>query len=83
MDFDFRVARNKLMKTGKITKHTTTSNGRKYVRSKIYLYDASLINKGYEMYDLGYINIKEDRKALRSKGGAMFYYRWSAQMALS
>lgn len=72
MDIDFRLSKGKLLKTGKITRHWTVSNGKKYVRSKIYLHDASLIEKTYEMYNLGYIHLREWNKRLRGRGILVF-----------
>lgn len=41
------------VKTGKISKHTSTIKGKKYSRGKIYLPDDSFTGRQYRLIDIG------------------------------
>ena len=65
---EFKQTDVRLLKAGKIAKHPTRSNGKSYLRAKLYLKDASLIGKNYEMYDLEEVNIEEHFGFVAGKG---------------
>ena len=69
---DFKDTDIKLLKTGIITKHITKSNGKDYPKAKLYLKDASLVGKNYEMYDLEDIQIEEFFGIVHGKGILIF-----------
>lgn len=61
-----------LLKTSIIAKHITKSNGKNYVKSKLYLKDDSLVGKNYEMYDLEDVKIEESFGIVHGKGILIF-----------
>ena len=69
---EFKDNTLELLKTGIITKHVTKSNGKDYPKAKLYLKDASLVGKNYEMYDLGDIKIEEFFGIIPGKGILIF-----------
>lgn len=69
---EFQQTDVKLLKIGKIVKHATKSNGKDYLRVKLYLKDASLAGKNYELYDLEDIKIEEAFGFIQGKGILIF-----------
>ena len=69
---EFKDTEITLLKTGTITKHVTKSNGKDYLKSKLYLKDASLVGKSYEMYDLEDVKIEESFGIVHGKGILIF-----------
>ena len=69
---DFKDTDIKLLKTGIITKHITKSHGKYYSKAKLYLKDASLVGKNYEMYDLEDTRIEEFFGIVPGKGILIF-----------
>ena len=70
---EFKSNEVKFLKIGKIAKHSTKSNGKDYLRAKLYLKDSSLIGKGCELYDLGDIGIEETFGIVKGKGLLIFF----------
>ena len=69
---EFKRFEAKLLKAGKIAKHPTKSNGKNYLRAKLYLKDSSIIGKNYELYDIGDVGIEEMFGTIKGKGILIF-----------
>ena|SRR3989344_8397958 len=69
---EFKDSDINLLKTGIITKHITKSNGKNYIKAKLYLKDASMVGKNYEMYDLEDVKIEESFGIVHGKGILIF-----------
>ncbi|MDP2749757.1 MAG: hypothetical protein Q8O89_02915, partial [Nanoarchaeota archaeon] len=59
-------------KVGKISGHKTKNANKEYFKSKIYLRNASDVNKRYELYDPGRVHLVEWRGYVKGKGILIF-----------
>jgi len=55
-------------KRGRISKHTTISNGKTYHRSKIYLSDSEFVGRKYDLMELDEIIVNSLGKKEKRKG---------------
>ena len=62
-----------LLKIGKVSKHSTKTRGKIYDKGKVYLSDSILINKDYELYDMGELCIEEVFSTIKGKGLLIFF----------
>ena len=62
-----------LLKIGKVSKHSTKTRGKIYDKGKVYLSDNILINKDYELYDIGELCIEEVFSTIKGKGLLIFF----------
>ena len=56
-----------LLKTGKVSKHSTKTRGKIYYKGKVYLSDNSFTNKDYELYEVGDLSIEEVFSTIKGK----------------
>ncbi len=62
-----------LLKSGKVSKHSTKTRGKIYDKGKVYLSDNTFTNKDYELYDLGDLSIEEVFSTINGKGLLIFF----------
>ena len=62
-----------LLKICKVSKHSTKTRGKIYDKGKVYLSDSILINKDYELYDMGELCIEEVFSTIKGKGLLIFF----------
>ena len=48
-----------LMKTGKVSRHSTKAKEKKYNKGKVYLSNDDFTNKDYELYDIRKLSIEK------------------------
>lgn len=63
----------RLVKKGRISLHQTASKGRKYVRGKIYLKDASAIGLRYQLYEAESLHIVDKNKRHKKGKGYIVF----------
>jgi|GEM_PF-5164283 len=63
----------KLLKLGRVSKHSTKTRSKTYSRGKVYLSGNAFINKDYELYDLGDLSIDEVLATTKGKGLLIFF----------
>ena len=73
MVFTFNHYQLEFLKQGKVNKHKTNANGKTYEKGKIYLTSAESQEKGYELYMLGEVCIKELFDDVNGKGILIFF----------
>ena len=66
-----------LLKVGKVSNHSTKasikSGKKKYHRGKIYLSNSAFVNKQFELYDIGEVEIQEVFSNIQGKGVMLFF----------
>ncbi len=70
--FLFKPFEIKLQKVGKILEHKTKNANKEYPKAKIYLRNASDVNKRYELYDLERVHLVEWHGHVKGKGILIF-----------
>lgn len=72
MVFLFKPFEIKLQKVGKILEHKTKNANKEYLKANIYLRNATDVNKGYELYDMGRVHLVEWHGHVKGKGILIF-----------
>ena len=62
-----------LSKVGKVSKHSTKTRGKQYIKAKVCLSDDAFVNKDYELYDAGEISIEEVFSMIKGRGLLIFF----------
>lgn len=73
MVFTFKHFDTKLLKVGKVVLHKTRANNKEYRKAKIYLNDDSKVDKKYELYDIGRVDVVEYWGKIKGKGILIFF----------
>ncbi|NCS70567.1 MAG: hypothetical protein GW780_00145 [Candidatus Aenigmarchaeota archaeon] len=73
MTFTFKHFEDKLLKVGKVVLHRTRTKSKEYRKSKIYLDDDSNVDKRYELYDIGKVDVIEWHGKIKGKGLLVFF----------
>lgn len=63
----------KFIKRGRISKHETTSKGKKYIRGKIYLKNSDYVGLVYQLYEVENLHIVDKHKRHRKGKGYIVF----------